>query len=229
MSMPQWEEPQLPPPKSGSGMKIVLIILLVLLVLFAIACGGCVYGIYYVATNAKAIAANAVRDALIQSIQESDLRPEDKTAIVAQLNRVTDEFKAGRITVEDLGTIMTNLAESPLITLGMVYLIEEKYIKPSGLSQEEKDEARLTLQRAARGVFEKKISQQDLENISDQVSTRDAEGNRNLKEKISDEELRTFLADLKRLADDAAIPEEPYEVNVGAEFKKAVDQALMKK
>ncbi len=230
MSMPQPPvSPQLPPPSSGSGLKVALIIFLIMLVLFAVACGGCVYAVYYVTVNAKAMLADAIREALIQSIQDSELRDEDKTVIIAQANRVTDEFKAGRITVEDLTTILQNLGESPLISLGVVYVIEEKYVKPSGLSQEEKDEAKLSLQRAARGVFEKKISQQDLEAVSDQISDVDADGNRQLKESISDEELRTFLADLKQLADDAEIPEEPFEVNIGDEFKKAVDKSLENK
>jgi len=122
--------------------------------------------------------------------------------------------------------VLRNLGESPLFALAMVYGAEKKYVEPSGLSDQEKKDARLALQRAARGVYEKTISQNSIQRAMDRISTAGPNGERQLKERITDDELKAFLKDLKDLADKAEVPEEPFEVDIGEEFKKAVDKAL---
>ena len=47
-----------------------------------------------------------------------------------------------------------------------------------------------------------------------------------LKREISDDDLRECLAELKQMADNAGIPEEPYEADFGAVLKGMVDDLL---
>jgi hypothetical protein len=215
-----------PAPRKDNTLKIVLIVLGVLFLIGLLICGGLIVAAYYFAANAKGMITEGVRSAVVQTIRESDLRQEDKDVMVAQVNRVADEYKAGRITIEDLTRIMENMAESPLMVLGMVYVMDEKYIKPADMPESEKEAARLTLQRAARGVYEQKIDQQQIESAIDPISTKDAQGNRQLKDRVTTQELRAVLTELKRLADEAQVPDEPFQVDIGGEFKKAVDRAL---
>ena len=46
---------------------------------------------------------------------------------------------------------------------------------------------------------------------------------------MTDEEVRKMMADLKKLADDAGIPDEPFTIDIGDEVKKAVDEGLGQK
>ncbi|MEQ8788869.1 MAG: hypothetical protein RIC55_21335 [Pirellulaceae bacterium] len=188
-----------------------------------VACGG---GLWWVSNNWVALVASPAGNAVKQVVNESDLRQEDKQAIVQQVDRIVEEAKAGKIDGEKLQQIMKNLAESPVLPVGVVLFVEDKYVNPSGLSDEEKSQARRTLERVARGVFEEKIPQGALQPAIEPISERDAKGDLKLKEHVSDDELREALANLKKLADDAAIPDEPFEINIGAEVKKAVDKAL---
>lgn len=230
MSVDQSQTPppyKQPPKSSGGG---ILIGCLGLLLVCLLICGG---GLYFVAMNWQSWAlqgfATMGREIAVQAVEESELTDEDKRAVIEQIDRVADEAKAGNLTGEQFAKIMENLAESPLLPAGMAKAIEVKYVDPSDLPEDEKAAAKLTLQRGARGAFEKKISPEQLELACDPISNVDSEGKRKLKEQVTTEELREFLANVKKLADEAGIPEEPFGFDVGEEVKKAVDKALAEK
>ena len=211
------EQPEAP--KSGCGCGSCLILACALVVLGVVACG---IGGWYVVKKTP----DWARERLVTMVDGSDLSPEDKRVVTEQIDRVVTEYKAGNVTFEELGKIVEEFAQSPVLTLMMSKFALEAYIKPSGLSDEEKAEAELTLQRVARGVFEKKIAPEDLEAAMDHISTKQPDGSRQMKEQPSDEDLRKMLAECKRRADEAEVPNEPFEVNIGEEFKKSIDKVL---
>lgn len=118
---------------------------------------------------------------------------------------------------------------SPILHVGMVMLAEEKYVKPSGLSDEEKADARRTLDRLARGVHEKKISETELEQVGAPITVTKPDGSTELKETVTDEELRAFLKLARDKADEHEVPDEPFDVNIAEELEKAIDSALEQK
>lgn len=210
-------------PQKRSGGMTCLWGCLGALVVMAILCGGgAIWSYYYL----PGIMAGQAGQLIAQVIDESDLPAEDKTQVKAQVTRVVDAFRSGQINFEKLGEVVKQLMESPVMGSMMLYAVEEKYIKPSGLSEEEKQQARLTLQRVLRGVVEEKIDTEELEPALSSVMEDGPNDQKKLKEKVTDEELRTFIAELKKFADEAEIPDEPYQVRIGEEVKKAVDKAL---
>ena len=109
----------------------------------------------------------------------------------------------------------------------MVYVAEEQYINPSDLSDEEKADALLTLQRFARGVFEKSIPQKALDEITAPIKVGPV-GQQELKETITTDELKALIEAARARADEAGVPNEPFEVNIADEIDKAIDAALGK-
>jgi len=192
-------------------------------VVFVALCGA---GAYYVYQNLQAIGAKVAREAAVAVIEDLDLSDEEKRKIIAQIDRVVDEYEAGRITLEEVGSVLEELAESPLTSLIVVYAAMENYVGPSGLSDEEKTDAKRTFQRIARGFAENKISQDDIETALDYVSTTTETGERQFSESVTDEQLRAMLDECNRVADEAGIPDEDFEIDVAQEFKRAVDRAL---
>lgn len=218
-------EPASPSPNKGCGVGSCLLIGCLGIVLVSIIVP-CIAGVWFYYNGGKMIA-GAARDMIVKVVEQSELEAEDKKEVVAQVDRVVDAYKQGKITMEDLGKVMEELAKSPLLPLAMIYGVEEKYIKPSGLTDEEKEEGRLSLQRVARGAFEKKINEQELEPLLDEVSYKTGPNNqRQFKDTLTDAELKQFLGKAKQLADDKGLPEEEFRVKIGSEFKKAVDEAL---
>ncbi|MEL6798048.1 MAG: hypothetical protein AAFO89_14660, partial [Planctomycetota bacterium] len=154
-----------------------------------------------------------------------------------------DEFEAGTLTIEDLTKIGETLETSPLIPIGIVEAMNAVYIKPSDLTDDEKTEAMRLNQRLARGMFEERITPEELEPVLAPISTgggakvtsrESGEGTvgtfriNDLKdpEQITADELRKYMANARSLLEMKAIVDEPFEVDVIEEFDKAIEAAI---
>ena len=166
------------------------------------------------------------RNVIEKAVNESDLPAEDKQMVLVQVDRLIDGYEQGKVDMQKLGQLVENFSESPLMDLMIAYAAKVKYIDPSGLTAEEKTEAERVLQRVARGVVEEKIPDDELDVALNHISNDLGNGGRQFRENVSDAELRAFIKECKKLADDAEIPEEEYKVDIGAELKKLVDEAL---
>jgi hypothetical protein len=224
-----------PPPKSGSGCGWGLLIgCLGAVVLVIVLCAG--IGLY-VRNNADKWIAGIVREGIVAVVRESEIPEAEKTEVIAQIDRVVDAYKARKINQQDLEGIFQQLQESPVFVLISVWGIEQAYLAPSGLTAEEKEAGRLVVQRAMRGVVEKKISQEaigavvpgtEAEAVADGADGPLPGDNTpsGPERRLTDDEVRQMLSQLKQLADDAQIPEEPYTVDIGDAMKQVVDKAL---
>ena len=185
-----------------------------------------VVGGVIVVMNFKSIASSAVSAAVKAGINESELPAEQKQRVIKQVDRLTTAYKAGEISEEQLGSLMEKLAEGPLFPLGMVYAFESEHITPSDMTEAEKQAAKRSLQRVARGIYEESIDRDELEELLGLITTADGQGDRQMKEQLTRQELDAFLAAAKDKADEAQVPDEPFEVDVATEIEQAVDQAL---
>lgn len=171
--------------------------------------------------------ADSARDTLIKAIEESAIPPAEQQEMIAQIDRLADGFMTGEIGYQAMAQIIMELAGSPVFAVVAVIALETNYILPSGLSDEEKADAHIVMKRLARGLVEDLLSEEDLDPVLEVVSTERAEGEaRILKEHLTDAELREFLTRARQLADEAGVPKEPIEVNLGESLRHAVDRAL---
>ena len=65
-----------------------------------------------------------------------------------------------------------------------------------------------------------------LQEVMAPIAITTPDGKMTPKDNPTDDEVRQFLAAAKQKADEAGIPDEPFELDIAAEFDKAVDQAL---
>jgi hypothetical protein len=217
---------ELVPPQQRSIATACLIGCLgVMLILMLLVVGG-IWLIYASKDKIKTFVSDTARETIVSGIQESELDEEEKQAVIDQVDRVVDLYKSGKITNEQLGRIMEELAQSPLMGSLVVVSIDSQYIHPSGLSDEEKQQARRTMQRVYRGVLEEKIQQEELEDALEYVMDRREDNSMNWKASVDDDQLREFVTLLKERADAAEIPDEPFEVRISEQFQRAVDRAL---
>lgn len=184
-----------------------------------------IVGAIVVYLNFKPMMANMTRAVIEQAIEEQNIPEEQKRAIMKEVDQLTEDFKADKISLEDLGRVFEELAESPLLGVGAVMVVDGMYIKKSGLSPEEREEGTLSVERFARGIVERSIDKSELDSITAIVFEGEGE-NMKLKQELTDEELRQLLATCKEQADAANVPNERYEVDLAAELKKAIDKAL---
>jgi hypothetical protein len=212
--------PEAPKKKSALATCLTgcLIAFVVMLVLGALAA-------WWIWNNAASWAAGAGSQVAKEMINQTELPEEEKTDISLQIDRLADAGKAGELTLPQLSKFFQDFAQSPLMTTLAMSVIDKKYITPSGLSDEEKAEAQVTVQRFMRGAIDQKFNEAAMEKAMAPVS-EEREGQVVLREKVTDEELRAFLKNAKSEADAAGIPAEVESVDPSDEFKRLVDQTL---
>ena len=109
----------------GCGTLVVLAIVLLVIVII----------------NFRKIAAGTFHSVAVRAVRESQLEEDQKRDVIRQIDKLAGEFKDEKITMEQLGAIAEELAEGPLMPLGVLMVVRATYIEPSGLSEEEKKDA----------------------------------------------------------------------------------------
>ncbi len=160
------------------------------------------------------------------AIDNSQLPPQEKIDVKAQVDRAMQAVRNGTMTSEQFTKLMQGLVESPLISMLVASGLEKQYLDKSGLSEEEKTAGRQTLRRAWRGVFDKKIPEASLDTMMQHIADRGPNGHWQVRQQVTDDELRAFLAEAKAAADKAEIPDQPQEIDVSDEVKRVIDEAL---
>ncbi len=182
--------------------------------------------VWWAANNWKGWLVTGGTQAIEMGIEESKLPAQEKTELKAELKRLREGFLEGDITDEQMLRVVGTLVQSPLIRMLIVAAVETHYVKNSGLNDEEKAEAKVALQRFTSGMMNKKISEEDLDEVLSHIADRNANGDLKIREKVSDEELRAFLAAATEKADTAEVPEEIEPVDPSDELKQIIDNAL---
>lgn len=219
-----------PRKKSGAG-KVLLILALVFGGIGLMCCLSTVlfYG------QMKDGMADGISEAISLEVDRSKLSSDQKTKIKAQITRVQEGFKAGDISFGQVTEIFKGLGEGPMFPLALIWEAFQKHVPNSHLSAVEQQDATLSYQRFARGAIEKSIPMtkvrevvQLVTNKQDNSSSRRKKNQPVVKQKMSAEEIDAFVEAMTKAADDANISEEAYEVDIAAELKKTVDEALKK-
>ena len=215
-------DPPMPPqPRSGArtcltGCLFAFLAMVVIAVILGI----------WISRHWKDWASNFGSAALKQTIEQTELPIEERDEINVQIDRIAEAFRAGRLDGVALERLMKNLVESPLMTLIAASAIDKKYIAPSGLDDAAKAAAQVTLQRYLRGALDDKFTQQQIDEVMRPVADQKGPGKWELRERVTDDELRQFLKTANEQADAAGIPAEIEPIDPSDEFKRIVDEAL---
>ena len=199
----------------GGILKVLLIVFGVIFLCLAVAT-------VYIGLHWKEWVAGAANVAARRAVAESGLTSEQKDSILTEIEQLGNDFKEGKVGTEDLARIANALRESPLIPLAGVEMVRQRYIDPSGMTEEERADAILSVQRLARGVYEKKISTASLTDVAKPVADLRPNGQWRPKEHPTRMEIDQFVANAKASADAAMIPDEPFELDYAEEIRKVI-------
>src|SRR5262245_23857627 len=229
-------------PPRNSGMSWIFSLLLIGLGIVFVGGAVCIGGVWYVASNLDRWVVGLGREAIVAVINDSELPEGEKAEVIAQVDRLVTAYKERKINQDDLERVFTELQDSPALAALTLYGIEETYLNGTDLSKQEVENGRRTFQRVLRAVYEGKVSIDQfyaaLPNDEGEEMTIEEPGKAktaqdrlrlasNKKAEASpDDDLRLALTKLKVIADNAGIPDEPFQIKIGAEVKKLVDKAL---
>jgi hypothetical protein len=213
-----------PPRKSGTNWLLSLLLVGVGILLI----GGAVVvgGVYYIASNLEGWVVGLGREAIVAMVEESELPAEEKQEVITQVDRLVTAYKEKKIGQSDLERFLTELDESPAMTALTLYGIEEGYLEGSELSAGEKEQGRRTFHRVLRGVYEGKISNEAFFKVLNELDEEPVRDVSTHSPEAGEDALKLALVKLKALADNEAIPDEPFQLKISDEVKKLVDKAL---
>jgi hypothetical protein len=181
---------------------------------------------YWIAQHWRDWTASFLSEGINQAIDVAELPKQEREEIKVQVERVTDAFRNERISQEQLRVLIEELTESPILATIAVTVAEKKYLDPSGLSDEEKAEARITIQRFVRGAVDGTIQRDSIDLALQNIADWQENGSWRLRDRVSDADLRAFVAVAKTKADEANVPAEPVEFDPSDEIKRIVDKAM---
>jgi hypothetical protein len=181
---------------------------------------------YFAFRNLRHLASFVGAEMVKASLDQIDLPEAEKAEIGIEIDRLSEAFRDGRITSEQAAAIVQQILASPLATSIIVSTIDAKYLSSSGLSDEEKAAGRKSLARFARGVLDHRIPEANRDATLKMLATKQPDDSWQLKQRVSDDELRVFLAAAKTDADAVQIPDQPEMVDPSAELKTIVDGAV---
>ena len=207
-----------PARQNGSGMSVLKILGIIFLVLVLL-CGG--LGVW-MAMNFRNWAATGIETVVVQAVAQSNLPAEQRDSIQKNVSELTAEFKAGKISVSELGMVFSELMEGPFLNLVMLEGLRYEHERVVKANEEQRASITRLFQRFERGIAEKTFPISEIEQTLSSVTVTDAGGTRTQKPNLTAEDLKAFVAAIKSKVNEAKIPDEPYEVDFAAIINDAV-------
>ncbi|MDQ8179494.1 hypothetical protein [Pelagicoccus sp. SDUM812005] len=228
MSSPLSSHSAEPHKKSIFG-KPVLIGCFGLVAIFTLLLAG---GAYWLFTSGKTVISDEIRKEVIAEIERSGLAPEQQAALKAEIDRLTEQFQQGEISIRELIEIIEGLEQSPAMSIVRYYQAEGDPLDRNSITPEQKDAAMLTIRRFIYGVFEERIPDTAIEELMEPFildrGTDEEYRDLQFRSNISDEEIFAALAKAKRYADEAGIPEDNLSPDIAREIREIIDRILAK-
>jgi hypothetical protein len=182
-----------------------------------------IVGLVILSMNAVSIATSMA----VSAVEQSDLPKTEKEDLIRMTKRLDQEYEAGKISDQQMSRIFERIEKSPVTEVSRVYALTELWLEPSGLSQDEKRQARRTLNRLAHALHDGSVNREDFKQA---LQPLDQEGffgqGFQPKRDPSDEQLREALGNLRQRLDEAGVPKDPEPYSLSAQLAKAINQAL---
>lgn len=183
-------------------------------------------GIWYVVSNARGWGASLFATAINTAVDQSTLPNQQKQTIKSRVDRVKEDFVAGRITLDQIGRAMENLDIENLIAAGFTQYVGTGMIESSQLSDDDKAVGKQALNRVATGVLDGQITNQQVEQALAPIMQQTGQNRWEFKSHPTPEELRQVVDNAGDLADKAGIPKDAEAVDFAKRVEEAFDQAL---
>lgn len=181
---------------------------------------------FWIANNWRAWVSDLGVEAVDQMLAESDLSDQERKEVGEQVDRIAEAFRSGQLSGEQLGEAVQKIIESPLMPSLVVSAANEKYLNDSGLTDEEKAQGRIDLQRFVRGMMDEKIKEDQFEEVIAHIAEKQEDGQWQFRDKATDEQLRALLKSAREKADAAEIPAEVEEIDPSDEIRRIIDETL---
>jgi hypothetical protein len=165
--------------------------------------------------------------AMLEGLQ---LPPEEKEAALAPVREMAEKIKKGEITGQQGEAMARALAEGPLFLVIMLRATEVNQMKSPLLPPDEQAALHTNVTRLAQGLFDGRVARTNAEEVLSAVytTTRKPGGGIKVEAKspLTPDQQTTFIAAVKKAADDAGIEDLEFKIDIAAEIRKVINAGL---
>ena len=194
--------------------------------------------VVFVAMNWRGWAASGMDTAFTKMIAEMPLEDEQRARTEAVADDFVARFRAGDIGVQEMGRVMKEIAESPVLPAGMAMGVGQSYFKNSGLDEAERADGMTQVRRVAHGLVDKTIDPSELRTILAPLRADPSDPNAiqfdmdgqpmriKAPRSATDEDLRAFIEQSRAAADRYGLPADAPAVDLATELDRAIRRGL---
>ena len=186
----------------------------------------CAFASFFTFRDQYPLAEAAIADQLIPWIESSQLAPEDRVAIIGQLQRLRPMLRYREIDNQQLSRLRSCLQDNPVLLWGAVQRVEQQAAE-AGLSELELSSLRRLNQRLLHGAAERKLGRNDLEYVL-QPCAKVREDGQSLEtvEGLTAAQIRQYMERAEQVLKRNGIPNEPFDKTPAEAFAILIDAAL---
>ncbi|EDY82926.1 hypothetical protein VDG1235_2549 [Verrucomicrobiia bacterium DG1235] len=187
-------------------------------------------GLLWLFTTGKTVITDKIREEIIAEIETADLGGEQRSALITEINRITEGFQSGEISMKQMVLIADELGQSPAMRIIQLTGSENDPLADRDIAPDEKADAMLTINRFVYGVFEERIPESAMDDVINPLLAGNNESEEydqmKFRSDITDAELRSALRKAKDYADRANIGIANIEPDIAREVRETVDRIL---
>lgn len=176
--------------------------------------------------NWKGWSADLMNKGMKAAVQQSQLPAGQQTRINTQIDQLTEAFRAGDVTFEDLVKVGEAMENHPILPIGVLEFIEYNSLKVEGLTDEERAAGERATQRLQRAAVDGQLVLEDLDPILEPISQRNADGGLEPLQNPTAPQVRLYIEGAQKKADELGIPDEPYDVDVAEQIERLINDTL---
>ncbi len=200
-----------------------LVVSILGLAAFSAVCG---IGSWFVFSNQPDLAIKSIDKQLIPWVESSQLAPNDKQSVVAQLEELVVQLESRAFDKNQLVRLRNCLQDNPVLLWGGVQSIENQ-AAGAGLTETELESLHRLNQRLLRIATERKIGRRDLEfTLQELADVRRDRSNLEVRADLTAAQIRSFMERAESLLTRSDVPNEPYEKTPAEAFALLVKAAL---
>ncbi len=187
-----------------------------------ICCGVSTWVLYQQRTE---LAIRTLRGSYIAEIEQSLLEPEEKSAVLAQIDELAKEMERGKYEDWQSAGVMQRLQRLPVLQWGELSAIEA-FINKS--DAEDKEDSLDQISRLRRAVEIGEAISLDVEEVLKPVLIVDEQSpnGRRMNSTLADDDVREVVLRAKLVADRGEVPEKRYDVQIDSIVRREIETGL---
>jgi hypothetical protein len=168
--------------------------------------------------------------AAVEMMDQFEIPAAERDAAMVPVREFTEKVKKGEVSTEQIGAVAKAFVEGPAFAAIAARGFDAKYMKKSSLGADEQAAGRTTLSRFAHGISSGAVPHAALEGLKDivTVSGKGADGKDDvdLKDALTDDEVRAALAHMKSSADGGGVEQREFAIDLPAEIRSSIKKGM---